>query len=432
MKEHGAAAIVRPFPAARPILPLAVLWLTLVLFCVPLGCSQKRLMAKNPQLQHYLDVTNKFLPSLPGFIQGAAFAWVDQAPARDLVLHVLNRKGRSRILLLVNQGKGKFAFRKDGKWADNAGQSIRSFAVGDINGDRADDLIIVGDIAAGTSALLLLNNKKGYYYKSADQVFPAVHPGMDRVDLADIDNDRDLDMFFTGSRVLSSEHRSDKYQARILINDAAGEFQDLTRLLLPRLPPGIVGTSLADYDGDGIRDVFLVYGNGQNRLLINNGLGKFSDQTQRMLPRIKDSSAHADWADFDGDGDNDLLVVNRALGEKYRAYPGETSYFLENVGGGRFKKRSHKMLPHHPVSRVYLLDANANGLPDILILSQRGVYYLQGRGKWTFSEETVKRLPPSRSFKEMTFGDINDDGYLDIFGIHMKDRTGRLWLNRFE
>ena len=33
---------------------------------------------------------------------------------------------------------------------------------------------------------------------------------------------------------------------------------------------------------------------------------------------------------------------------------------------------------------------------------------------------------------EMAFGDFDDDGYLDLFGIDSQDQKGKLWLNRFK
>jgi len=65
-----------------------------------------------------------------------------------------------------------------------------------------------------------------------------------------------------------------------------------------------------------------------------------------------------------------------------------------------------------------------------LILTAKGVYYLQGRGKWNFSDETLSRLPRFRQFGQMTFGDINQDQVLDLFG--WSARSSRLWLNRFD
>ncbi|GJL77668.1 MAG: hypothetical protein NPINA01_06570 [Nitrospinaceae bacterium] len=390
------------------------------------GCSKKQLLSKDSYRQHYVDATEKYLPRISGTIQAAQFARVDNDSFRDLILHKVDKGQPSQILLLINNKKRGFDFPSGNKTVKTEKGDIVFFGAGDFNRDGADDLFFIQKEGGRDFASLLFNNKKGYYYKKVDYVLPEIRQGVERAEVIDLDHDGDLDLFFYGKRVLNPAGRPDRMQSQIFINNGKGDFQDLTSILLTPLPPGISGASIADYDGDGIRDIFLMYGNGRDRLLFNNSLGKFSDKTAAYLPGIKGETTHADWADFDGDGDNDLLIVSR------RAASGETCYFLENDGQGRFTKRSHDILPRASASRVYLLDANGNEIPDALILSEGKTIYLQGKGEWKFSVETVKRLPRYRWISEMAFGDINGDGYLDIFGIDTRSRKGRLWLNRFK
>jgi hypothetical protein len=250
---------------------------------------------------------------------------------------------------------------------------------------------------------------------------------MERVDLIDLDQDGDRDLFFTGRKVLREDGSVHKFQAQLLINNGKGEFKDLTKILMPSLPMGINGASFADYDGDGIVDVFLTYDAGGDRLLLNNGLARFEDKTRNALPSVPGGTAHADWADFDQDGDNDLLVARKVQGKSKTA-----SYFLENDGRGHFKKRGHKILPQVPSTRIFLLDANGTKWADAFILSKAGTHLLHGKGKWSFSDETARRLPRYRQFRDMSFGDINDDGFLDVFAISRKTGKGRIWLNVFD
>jgi len=398
----------------------------LALFLSFSGCSKNQLLSENPNRQHYVDVTKSYLPRIPGTIQHAKFARVDKDSFRDLILHVKGKGGESRLLLLLNKEGRGFEISKENRTARTENGKFLFFDAGDFDGDFSDDIVLIQKTGDRNVVSILFNNKKGYYYKKVDYFHPEIRQGMDRVVLVDLDHDRDLDLFFYGEKVLTPEGRPDRTQSQVFINNGEGEFQDLTSILLPQLPPGITGAFFADYDGDGIRDIFLTYGNARNRLLFNNGLGKFTDVTVGHLPAIIGETTHADWADFDGDGDNDLLVLNR------RAQSGEACYFLENNGGGRFTKRLHQALDVKIASRVYLLDANGNGIPDALILSEGNVHYLQGKGEWKFSDETIRRLPRSRQMIEMTFGDFDDDGYLDIFGINSKDQKGKLWLNRFK
>ncbi len=397
--------------------------LLLIFFLSACGGSPKPHVADNPASQRFRDATRLF-PIERLSVAQASFLRANKDPLSDLAILT---KSKSELYILVNQGKKGFQKNRAGKWTQNNKEKIEFFAAADLNRDGGDDLILILGGSENPKTRILFNNKKGYFYSKEKEGSYSLSPGIEKVIPVDLDGDGDKDLFYFGSMVKPPANK--KYQTMVWINKGDGKFENLTSLLMPVLPAGIQDASFADYDGDGVVDIFLVYGKGQNRLLINNGVGKFSDHTSSRLPRILDDSMHADWADFDQDGDNDLLVVNRSISKIYRGHPEETNYFLENTGGGNFRKRSHKILPHVPSRKVYLLDGNGNTRPDALILTTKGVYYLQGRGKWQFSDESDRRLPRFKKFDQMTFGDINQDRFLDVFA--WSRQAGRLWLNRF-
>ena len=396
----------------------------LILFLLSACSASKEHIADNPASQRFRDATRLF-PIEKITVAQASFLRANQDPLADLA--ILN-KAKTELYILVNKGKKGFVKNKAGQWTQNNKEKINFFISADLNRDGGDDLILILGTRENPKTRILFNKKKGYFYSKEKEGVYSLTPGVEKVISIDLDGDGDKDLFYFGSRVNPSIEKS--HQTMMWVNKGDGNFENLTSLLMPKLPPGIRDASFADYDGDGVVDIFLVYEKGQNRLLINNGVGKFSDRTSSRLPGILDESMHADWADFDQDGDNDLLVVNRSVNKIYRGFPGETNYFLENTGGGNFRKRSHKILPRVTSTKVYLLDANGNTHPDALILTAKGVYYLQGRGKWNFSDETLSRLPRFRQFGQMTFGDINQDQVLDLFG--WSARSSRLWLNRFD
>jgi len=408
---------------------IKLLWqaLLVIIFLNGCGASQPH-VADNPASQRFRDET--LFPEQSSSQRQAIFFHADQDALPDLVVLNEAEPGKPQLQVFINHGKKGFQRKSPGRWIEELKAPILSLAVADLNRDGGDDLILV--MENGVSTQILFNNKKSYFYAKDKGGSYSLRPGIDKVISIDLDQDGDKDLFYFGQMVLDANGKPSSYQTRVLINDGAGRLEDLTALLLPRLPAGIRDASFADYDGDGVVDVFLVYAKGQNRLLINNGVGKFADRTESHIPRIFDDSQHADWADFDQDGDNDLLVVNRLIDKHYMAYPGETTYFLENTGGGNFKKRSDKMLPRLPSYKVYLLDANGNTKPDALILTSKGVYYLQGRGRWDFTNETRRRLPRFRFFREMAFADIDQNGFLDLFALSPTPGRSRVWLNRFD
>jgi len=377
-------------------------------------------------------VTSEALPVHAGGIIDAQLARVNRDPYADLVI-LRRESGRATIKVWFNQEGESFSTAKRTGWTSKTNNNYRVLAAGFLNRDGAADIVLLGSSPSGkTVAKLLLNNGKGYYYNLKKYALPPIRQGIERVDLVDIDNDGTRDLFFTGKKVLSPKGKIDEHQVQVMINNGKGEFQDATSLLMPSLPLGIVGVSFADYNGDDVNDLYLVYGKGPNRMLINNGVGQFVDETKERLPVIRDESLHADWADFDMDGDNDLMIATKSIDERNREFSREFNYILENTGQGYFEKRTLKVLPPYPSRRIYLLDANGSDIPDAIILSQRGAHYLRGLGKWKFSRESKLRLPAPTLFKEMNFADINDDGYLDILGITAKGGEVRLWMNRFD
>ena len=420
--------ILCPNPFLIRDLALALLILMFVNGCV--GSQQH--IADNPASQRFLDVTRKWIIPQNYSPKKVSFLRADQNPFSDLMVLNKLKPGKPQLQIFLNQGGKSFLQKSMGKLIDQLKEPIISFTTTDLNRDGGDDLSLILQVSGKISTKILFNNRKGYFYARNEEGSYPLRTGIDKVVAEDFDQDGDNDLFYFGQKVVDEEGKIAGKQAYLFINKGDGKMEDLTSLLIPSLPAGIRDVSFADYDGDGVVDIFLVYRKGQNRLLINNGVGSFVDRTASHIPRILDDSEHADWADFDGDGDNDLMVVNRSINKHYRAYPGETIYFLENRGGAHFKKRSYKMLPRLPSYKVYLLDANGNTKPDALILTSKGVYYLQGRGRWGFSDETERRLPRFRFFKEMAFADANQDGFLDLFALSPTPGRNRLWLNRFD
>lgn len=401
-----------------------------IIFSLLISCStDKPLLKENPKSQRYFDETRKYFSKIPQRVSQAAFGYVNFDPQVDLLILNKNKSTPHQVKTYIHHPQKKLVPHFKNGLDRNLQFQISSMAFGDLNGDRLGDLMVLGRLGSKPAVQMLIKNRKGYFYLPRHNFFQGIKSGVNRMQLMDIDHDGDLDVLFFGKALKKRNGKPASSNVQLFINKGKGQFENTTSLLLPAIPERVIGVSRADYDGDKVSDLFIISESGKNMILINNGLGKLTDATDYSLPHIPAKYTHADWADFDLDGDNDILLTTHGISKKYRNYSREYSFFLENDGQAHFKKRSLNILPHFPAHRVYLLDADGNEWPDILILSKKRVHFLVGRGDWKFADESIKRLPYSVPFDEMIFDDINGDSYLDIFGILSKNKTGRIWIS---
>ncbi|MBN2449513.1 MAG: VCBS repeat-containing protein, partial [Lentisphaeria bacterium] len=151
---------------------------------------------------------------------------------------------------------------------------------------------------------------------------------------------------------------------RLLLNDGAGNFTPAPAAALPALEGTFTTVTVLDVDRDGDADIFLGNAAGQNRLLVNNGAGTFTDETFARLPTRADATAGAAAADVDRDGDIDLVVANRHAQDR----------LLLNNGAGVFTEAGDAALPGDvgATSGVVAADLNADGRVDLFFVSEDG------------------------------------------------------------
>ena len=124
--------------------------------------------------------------------------------------------------------------------------------------------------------------------------------------LADVDGDGDLDAYLvqSGSLYADGPRRED----RLYLNRGGGRFAPAgTRL--PQLPGYGMGVAAGDYDNDGDVDLY-VTALGPNALLRNDGSGVFENVAAQAGVADPGFGASAAFLDLDQDEDLDLFVVN--------------------------------------------------------------------------------------------------------------------------
>lgn len=222
-------------------------------------------------------------------------------------------------------------------------------AHGDANGDGRIDLIISGD----GQDRLLISQGGGQFVDETEQRLPREAAVAQDVEFFDADSDGDLDLVLG----LEGGHA-------LWINDGRGSFTDESRARMPA--PGNVEArkvTPADIDRDGDFDLYFAHvswqgRSAQDRLYINDGRGVYTDETATRLPAEDRNSLDAAFADFDGDGDLDLVQGNS----------GSVRVFLNE--SGRFTDVTAQAIGDDIEGTsisVEVADFDGDGRPDIFV-----------------------------------------------------------------
>ncbi|MCG8460890.1 MAG: CRTAC1 family protein [Holophagales bacterium] len=309
------------------------------------------------------------------------------------------------------------------------------------------------------------------------------------VALADFDGDGDLDLFFVQGTMLGPKDPSeatfpvpehglgDRLYRNDLVSansdaDAAGSrvvprFVDVTARALAGIEPGYgMGVAVADFDGDGLPDLYLTRA-GRNRHLRNvstdSGL-RFEDVTDEVSGSTR-WSVPAIPADLDQDGDVDLFLGNYVdytvaidkrcpdeLGQANYcgplAYPPVPDQILLNRGDGRFEDASARAgISRASTSRelgaalgAVVLDVNRDGRLDIYVANDGSPNQL-----WISTGPGVDGIPryenrallsgaavSGRGQAEASMGvataDVDGDLDEDLILTHLTRETNTLYL----
>jgi hypothetical protein len=166
---------------------------------------------------------------------------------------------------------------------------------------------------------LYVNDGKGNFTVS-EQILPTQngYHSSSTVTVADIDGDKDLDLF-VGERSIPKNY-GDPASGYLLINDGTGNFAEKSAELASEfLTLGMItDAQFMDIDNDNLQDLVVV-GEFMGVRVFKNTNGTYKEIENNKLSNLKGWYNTVEKADLDGDGDEDLIVGNHGLNSRFRA-----------------------------------------------------------------------------------------------------------------
>ncbi|MCS4302422.1 FG-GAP-like repeat-containing protein [Chryseobacterium sp. BIGb0232] len=274
----------------------------------------------------------------------------------------------------------------------------------DINNDGYDDLYVT-DMGLTAPNLIFMNNKTGGF--TAGQALPEDGVSMSST-WADVDNDGDEDLL-----VLNNTRNPNKFYRNdngTLVADNTKSFtQDVSYYH---------GGAFADYDNDNKADVFMCnyFPTKYNELHRNNSTGSFVKESTDAIPLEANSSLGPTWADYDQDGLMDLFVPN-GIGNK--------NSLFHNDGNGTFSKKNNIINQEGGKSVGSCWgDIDNDGDLDLFVTNSNTTtnFLYKNLGNGNFQKVTNSIVNQGGSSHGCSFADIDNDGDLDLFVTNDKIR----------
>lgn len=304
----------------------------------------------------------------------------------------------------------------------------KDLATGDVDQDGDTDLVVVRKMPftnPGGFRNVLFMNELGVMTDRTSTLAPDFLDATDDrdVELVDVNGDGWLDIVTAGTF---------NEQPRILINltKVGGVWQGFN-YEPARLPvllsgtgngPKFCGLGVGDLTGDGRPELYFTdYANNlEDKLLVNDGNGFFSDQTAARLTTVMTSSTFgtdADIADMNGDGFNDIIKDN-ATGTEIAGPNSPSVMILYNDGTGNFD--FFDTVNDDAPYMVAVADFTQDDRLDLFVVDDSQDHYLintgngpNGRAQFTTSQSFPS--PFTTGFGGNTgFADLDGDGVLDV------------------
>lgn len=330
-----------------------------------------------------------------------------------------------------------------------------ALAVADINHDGLED-VFIGSTKTSVPHLYL-QNSSGKFEESVQPIFKtdSVYEEVDAI-WVDVNGDTHLDLAIAegGNEFFG---KSNYLFPRVYLNDGKGNLS-IKENAFNNILMSASSISTTDFNKDGKMDLFIsgrsvpyAYGKiPQSYLLQNDGMGKFTDVTDKYSSELKNIGfvKNAIWQDLDKDGDQDLLLalewdgiceMENQQGKLVKKmlttdkgwwnftfpYDFDGDGDVDILAGNLGLNSRMKVSPEEPLS-MFVSDFDENGTTDQLM-----TYYLSGTEiLFPNKLETQKQFPATKK-QFLLAKDFAKANIEDMFGSNQLSKATKFEANNF-
>jgi hypothetical protein len=332
--------------------------------------------------------------------------------AIDVAVADFNGDGRPDVVLPVSQGlndPGVAAVYLHGTAAGKSYLPRSNYSAGvdfpsrvvaaDLDADGHPDLILLNSSATTGSVGVLLGNAASPGAFRAGQTFDAPYPS--DVAVADLSADGRADLIIAGDALMVAMQNP----------GTPGTFSS-PATLVPS-PSAVMSVAVADLDGDGLPDVAAANADAVTVLFLEAGgnapMVRATQTVYRFPPPVPNAGQNAvAIVDLDGDGRNDLVVVDPVAGVVAVILQSHTT-------AGEFMPAVTYNLPAHGgLNRLAVADLNGDGRPDLVIAASDAVLVYLQDATHPGSFDPVSSYPAGISADGIAVADVDGDGLPDL------------------
>lgn len=233
----------------------------------------------------------------------------------------------------------------------------------------------------------------------------------------DVNGDNFLDVYVGGAKNQSGS---------LFLSDAKGNYMEVKEPFAKDARSEDTDALFFDSDNDGDLDLYICSGGKafskydallQDRLLLNDGHGKFSKSIHNLPFPKPQSSSKVVALDFDKDGDLDLFIGGRFDTDLY-GMP-VSSILLENKGNNEFQLSNQPVFQDvGMVTDAAVADINSDNWPDLIVSGEWMPIkmYMNRKGKFIDETKNYSLENTNGMWASIKVSDIDDDGDIDLIG----------------